>query len=193
MAAWQPEGQFLGFVSTLREVQTARLPIFVPGNLLAIWQSALEEEQVKLTELLSELASKALRLRYVDNDRVEVVGDTSTLTAAMKDALREHKAEIVALLDATQDASPEHPPWWSPKLTSEENRLVDEFLNLEEGVVCDWDDCIAGTVPCETCGSLFAWWDLLGAQHCMRCEAPLKAIRALKKVQVLHRRKQRKS
>ena len=25
--------------------------------------------------------------------------------------------------------------------------------------------------PCSTCGSLMAWWDVLGGQHCMVCEA----------------------
>ncbi|MCP3996214.1 MAG: hypothetical protein GY722_14310, partial [bacterium] len=67
-----------------------------------------------MAELMTELGARGLQLRRLDGDQVEVVGNASTLTDAMKEALGEHKGEILALLSAQAPAT-DRPSWWSDR------------------------------------------------------------------------------
>lgn len=143
-----------------------------------------------LAELMTELGSRGLSLRRLEGDQVEVVGNASTLTDAIKTSLGEHKAEILTLLSASAsppEPAPDRPSWWSPDLSDRDSAILDEFLGLDMGAPTDWegDDCLVDVAPCPACGSLFAWWDAWGNQHCLKCKPPLRAIKAAKKAEKL--------
>jgi hypothetical protein len=66
------------------------------------------------------------------------------------------------------------PCGWGEYTTADVRRVIvraDAAVDLEE---------IAPPEPCLACGSLMAWWDILGGQHCMVCDtAPLARSRRL--------------
>lgn len=140
-----------------------------------------------LSELMIELGSRGLSLRRLDGDLVEVMGNASALTEATKQALVEHKSEILALLSAEPPRAPQRPSWWSHDLSDRDNEILDEFLGIDMGEITDWDgdDCLIDIAPCPACGSLLAWWDAWGNQKCFRCDPPLRAIKAALKAQKL--------
>jgi hypothetical protein len=57
-----------------------------------------------------------------------------------------------------------------------------------------WENAIEPDeiTPCPTCNALEAWWDMLGNQHCLRCDPPRRARRLADKAKRLRRRADRR-
>ncbi len=51
----------------------------------------------------------------------------------------------------------------------------DELVGLlRPDITTPWEDCVE-PVPCDCCGSLMAWWNLLGERQCMVCRPLTKS------------------
>jgi hypothetical protein len=148
-----------------------------------------------LGELLKQLSELGLSLRRKEGDAVEVVGDGARLSESLRQSLREHKTEILKVLP-----KPKHrPSWWDRRLSDADNQLLDDFLEYGPGgpqePPIDFEDGLAPLIdilPCPKCGSLQAWWDSYGAQHCWRCDPPIKSIRNLLRASELRSEAQRR-
>jgi hypothetical protein len=75
------------------------------------------------------------------------------LSEAERLLLAEHKPEIVRLLAV------------EPVV---ETPVVEPDLD---------EEAVDPPAPCQQCGSLMAWWDVLGGVHCMDCEPPVRSER----------------
>ena len=117
----------------------------------------------------------------VDLDRAGVQelvaeGDTlryrprSAVTPDLAERLRVHKAELVAALT---------PPTGPDRVTG--------GPAPDDPEPVPWEDCIEPE-PCPTCGGLLCWWNALGDRRCLTCDPPLKAIKALERVERIRRR-----
>ena len=137
-----------------------------------------------LTELLTVLNDRDLRLRR-DSDQIAVVGDVGKLTADVKAAMKDHKADLLDLLPEPRP----RPPWWSEKLSDTDNQAVDNFMGYGPAGPTGEDDsheiALADVAPCRKCGSLWAWWDFWGGQHCRTCDPPAKSVRLARKARQL--------
>ena len=125
----------------------------------------------------------------IDDGDLIIDAPPKAITDSWANTLRQHKAEILDLV-----AARDWKPWWDKSLSAVENMAVDDFMRIgDDGPVedGDWDQGLIDTFPCPTCGHLLAWWDMLGGQHCIRCESPLKSSLLSRKAERLKRRAER--
>lgn len=140
------------------------------GNLMG---TAAADLLTYLTRLGIEMVAHGDRLRYRPR---------SALTPDLAERLRAHKAEVLAILrpaegpgGATAAQAVDHP-----------ERVVSRPEATPE--VMRWEDCIDPPEPCPRCGGLILWWNAFGDRRCLTCDPPLKAIRALERVERIRRR-----
>lgn len=132
-----------------------------------------------ISELFLELSTAGLSLHRIDADSIEIVGDVDRLTVDVKAALAEHKSTLLAALPnpaAKPTPSPipmDRPWWWSDELSHADNQALDDFMSYdpELGPVGEAEEIIL-TDGCEQCGSILAWVDLQGNEHCLGHEKP---------------------
>ena len=138
---------------------------------------------MKLSELMNALNDRSLSLRRKAPDQIDVVGDVATLTPEIKTALTDHKIELLQVLPDPDARPKDRPAWWSDRLSDDDNRLVDDFMQYDpDGPQTDadaWEAALAGVQPCDRCGGLLAWWNHFGNQYCFRCQPPRKAMKLL--------------
>lgn len=84
-----------------------------------------------------------------------------TITPDLLEKLRQHKACLIRVLQKGRDEL-------DAKLCESE---PDSFPS-EDLQTTLWDECIEPPRPCSLCGGILFWWDVIGGQHCMQCEAP---------------------
>ncbi len=111
--------------------------------------------------LLSRAAGAGLSVR-ADGDRLVIRGPKSADAVAR--LLLAHKAEVMEALSFAD---------WVFRPDAH-GRLGWETPDLDEAdrwwARADFDDLPEPGEPCPKCGSLEAWWDLLGGQHCQHCD-----------------------
>lgn len=134
-------------------------------------------DEMTIAQLFTELSAAGLSIRRADGDHIEVVGDAAKLTEPVKAALTEHKATLLASLpNLTAKPAPvptERPWWWSDELSHADNQAIDDFMSYdpELGPAGEVEEIIL-TDGCQTCGSILAWLDVQGNQHCLGHEKP---------------------
>ena len=100
------------------------------------------------------------------------------VTASWANTLKQHKPAVIELV-----AARDWKPWWDKSLSAAENMSIEDFMQFSNGdpeAIPDWEHGPVESSPCTSCGFLLSWWDMMGGQHCLRCEPPLTSIRLVK-------------
>ena len=96
-----------------------------------------------------------------DGEKLTIDALEGTITPDLLQELRQHKASLLKILQKDMD-----------ELDARRCESETDSLPLENLETTPWDECIEPPHPCPVCGGILFWWDVMGSQHCMACEAP---------------------
>lgn len=99
------------------------------------------------------------------------------LPAELLAGLREHKAELAAML--------------TPPTDDDRDGFESDFESHLENGLDPFENAIEPPPPCPSCGTLELWQTLLGDWRCLRCDPPLEAARWRGNAQRLKKRLRR--
>ncbi len=111
------------------------------------------------------------------------------MTADLVGQLKEHKAEVLALVadtDASVDTIFVSHVEYSDDIANENGLQGDADVFDDTVDLCDNDTIDLS--PCESCGGLDMWESLAGNWRCINCDPPTKAIKTLGKAEKLRKR-----
>ena len=101
----------------------------------------------------------------VAGQRLTVDAPECTLTPDLLAELRQYKASLIDILQEGGSGPTAQQSLGAP------DRATAPSMATDADIV-SWEECIERPDPCQKCGSLMIWWDVLGGQHCMICEKP---------------------
>jgi hypothetical protein len=117
----------------------------------------------------------------IAGEKLTVDGPESALTPDLLAELRQHKA---GLLDILKE--------YGSGLTAQQCRGVPDSATAPSMAtdtdIVPCEECVEPPGPCQKCGSLMVWWDLLGGQHCTLCEEPRYSIEKAAELREVARR-----
>lgn len=106
----------------------------------------------------------------VEDGSLRIKAPAGRISPEDRQVIAEYKVEILSLL-------------------AEELTAPDEADDRDEDLdLVGWDQAIDPPPPCQQCGGLWHWWDLLGGRHCSKCEPTVRSDLLVAKAARLRRR-----
>lgn len=114
--------------------------------------------------LLADCAARGVELSLASDGGLTIDAPEAALTPELLTDLREHKAQLVAML--------------TPPIESDiENGIDDGFDGDFDEELDPFERAIIPPPPCPSCGTWELWQSLLGDWRCVNCNPPLEASR----------------
>ncbi len=121
-----------------------------------------------------------------------IEGSERAITNEIVTGLREFKSELLEMLN------PSTPVYETPSKPEKNRGLgygdkgdTTQNTSWQPDEPLDWE-ALPEPIECEQCGSIDAWWNVLGARRCAVCDPPTASRRWLEKADRLRRKYDRR-